>query len=282
VSAGWGIVPYGAGDWGSENTITPDTGSITTLHGWGVGAWDGNYGWGEPDLNTAPTVDTGVIPTGGAVLVGSAPVVVIVERVKTPGTAAVVIAGQIPEVRTDFFIQPAANDAVIVGFAPKVERSAVLTPPAGAVSLVGAAPELIDGQVRIPGTADLDLVGAAPSLAVGVFVPAGAVDVVGQVPGTAEGQVITPTGGAVIVGSAPVVVLRGQVRIPPTRALTLVGQIPGVAQSRVITPAAGQLSLVGGTPIIKNPNWVNIDDSQTPNWVNIDDDQTPNWQRIAA
>jgi hypothetical protein len=66
-----------------------------------------------------------------------------------------------------------------------------------------------------------------------------------------------------------VVIIRGQIRIPSTRALSLVGQIPGVAQSKLITPPTGQLVLVGGTPIIKNPNWVNIDDSQTANWVAV-------------
>jgi hypothetical protein len=57
VSAGYGITPYGEGDWGSENTIIPGTGSVTTQHGWGIGAWNGNYGWGEADLNTAPTIE---------------------------------------------------------------------------------------------------------------------------------------------------------------------------------------------------------------------------------
>jgi hypothetical protein len=30
VSAGYGLTPYGEGDWGSENTIVPGTGSVTT------------------------------------------------------------------------------------------------------------------------------------------------------------------------------------------------------------------------------------------------------------
>jgi hypothetical protein len=29
------------------------------------------------------------------------------------------------------------------------------------------------------------------------------------------------------------------------------------------------LSLVGSAPVLKNPNWVNIDDSQTANWVAV-------------
>jgi hypothetical protein len=71
VAAGYGITPYGIGDWGSENTIIPDTGSVTTQHGWGIGAWNGDYGWGEATLNTAPIVQTGIVPSGGTVLIGS-------------------------------------------------------------------------------------------------------------------------------------------------------------------------------------------------------------------
>ena len=68
MSVGYGIVPYGIGDWGSLYTVIPDTGAISS---------QGN----------APIVDTGVVPTGETLLIGSAPVVVIIERVKTPGTA---------------------------------------------------------------------------------------------------------------------------------------------------------------------------------------------------
>jgi hypothetical protein len=29
------------------------------------------------------------------------------------------------------------------------------------------------------------------------------------------------------------------------------------------------MSIVGSAPVLKNPNWVNIDDSQTANWVAV-------------
>jgi hypothetical protein len=54
---------------------------------------------------------------------------------------------------------------------------------------------------------------------------------------------------------------------PPGATLGLVGVAPVIAASKVITPPTGQLVLVGSEPVLKNPNWVNIDDSQTPNWV---------------
>jgi hypothetical protein len=61
-----------------------------------------------------------------------------------------------------------------------------------------------------------------------------------------------------------------------------VGVAPGVAVSKVITPSTGQLVLVTSRPIIQNPNWVNINDSQIPNWSSINEAQTPNWVSIAA
>jgi hypothetical protein len=132
VAAGYGLTPYGIGDWGSENTIIPDTGSVTTQHGWGIGAWNGDYGWGEATLNTAPIVQTGIVPSGGTVLIGSAPVVIVVERVKTPGTGVLGFVGGLPQLRVDFFATPAANDAVITGHAPSIAN----------LFLVGSAPVL--------------------------------------------------------------------------------------------------------------------------------------------
>jgi hypothetical protein len=250
MSVGYGITPYGEGDWGGLNTIVPGVGAIAAA-------------------GAAPTVDSGVIPTGAALLIGSAPVVVVTGiNIEVPSGAAV-IAGHAPEVRVDLFITPAANDAVIAGFAPIVEQSAVLTPLVGALSIVGAAPTVLDGKVATPAAASLDVVGHAPALHSDVFVPAGAVGVAGFAPGVAQSEVVTPTGGAVVVGSAPVVLVSGLVKVPGTASLNLFGRIPTVSQSRLIRPPAGQLTLVGGTPIIKNPNWVSIDDSQTPNWQRI-------------
>jgi hypothetical protein len=250
MSVGYGITPYGEGDWGGLNTIVPGVGAIAAA-------------------GAAPVLNRDVIPAGGAKISGSEPVIVSTERRITPDTAVLVVAGQTPEVRIDLFITPAANDAVIAGFAPLIEQSAVLTPPVGALSIVGAAPTAIDGKAVTPDAASLDVVGHAPVLHSDVVVPAGAVGVAGFAPGVAQSEVVTPTGGAVLIGSAPGVVVSGLVKVPGTASLDLFGRIPTVSQSRLIRPPAGQLTLVGGTPIIKNPNWVSIDDSQTPNWQRI-------------
>jgi hypothetical protein len=146
VAAGYGITPYGIGDWGSENTITPDTGSVATQHGWGVGAWNGDYGWGEGSVNTTPIVQTGIVPSGGTVLIGSAPVVIVVERVKTPGTGVLGLVGGLPQLRVDFFATPAANDAVITGHAPSIAFSSVSQTFTGAAALAGVAPLSVVGD----------------------------------------------------------------------------------------------------------------------------------------
>ena len=112
----------------------------------------------------------------------------------------------------------------------------------------------------------MSTVGHLPIQDYGIPTQTGAIGITGNAPGVAESEVITPTGGAVIVGGIPSVVVRGSVKTPITAALTLVGAAPKVSQSRVITPPTGAIAITGSAPIINNPNWVNIDDSQTPNW----------------
>jgi hypothetical protein len=112
MSAGWGIVPYGSGDWGSLNTIIPETGGVTTQHGWGTGVWNGSFGWGEPDLNTSPGVARGTIitPATGAVSIAGAAPAVALTRFVTPSTGSLSLAGVAPTVRRAFFITPAVYE----------------------------------------------------------------------------------------------------------------------------------------------------------------------------
>ncbi len=94
MAAGYGITPYGIGDWGSENSFVPGVGALSIQ-------------------SQPPIVQTGIIPSGSSVLIGSTPVVIVVERVKTPGTGVLGFVGELPQLRFDFFATPAANDAVI-------------------------------------------------------------------------------------------------------------------------------------------------------------------------
>ncbi len=130
MAAGYGLTPYGIGDWGSENSFVPGTGAIgITGH--------------------APIVDSGVIPTGATVIVGSAPVVVVIEKVKTPGTATVNIVGQAPTVIEDIRRTPDTKDLDLVGFAPTIDTRII--PATVALNIVDQTGSL-DIGVK-PGTA---------------------------------------------------------------------------------------------------------------------------------
>jgi hypothetical protein len=263
VAAGYGITPYGIGDWGSENTVIPDTNSLSIQ-------------------TTAPVVDSGVIPTGGAVLVGSAPSVVIFERIKIPGSAVLGIVGHAPTVLQNFRITPAANDSILVGAAPEIDLSTIITPSTATVSVVGAASTAVIGQIAQPGTGALNILGHAPEQDFSLTPGSASVNLQGDVPGVAQSEVITPSGLVSIIGGIPSVVVQGSVRVPGVASVSLVGFAPTVTQSLVLTPSSGVLVIVGIAPIIDSPNWVIIDDSQTPRWTDISDTQTPNWQLIAA
>lgn len=247
MSVGFGLVPYGIGDWGSEGTVIPDTGSI------GI-------------QSTAPVVDSGVVPTGGAVIVGSAPSVIVIGSAKIPGSGALGLVGHAPSLLQDYRIVPAANDLILAGGLPDIDISSVITVPTGSASIVGAAPLAVVGTIVQPGAADLSLVGQSPEQDSAITPATANVLVQGHAPGVAQSEVITPSGATVIIGGIPSVVVRGSAKTPGTVALSLVGHAPEIAQSRVITPPSGALVLGGNAPIIKNPNWVTIDDSQTPNW----------------
>jgi hypothetical protein len=144
VAAGYGLTPYGIGDWGSENSFVPGVGTLSIQ-------------------SQPPIVQTGIIPSGGAVLIGSAPVVVVIERVKTPGTGVLGFVGELPQLRVDFFATPAANDAVITGHAPSLTFSSISQTFTGAASLAGVAPLSVVGDISQPGTGSINLVGQTPT-----------------------------------------------------------------------------------------------------------------------
>ena len=101
MATGWGRGPWGYGEWGQGNVIVPETGSVSTFLGWGEGAWNGNFGWGQ-SLNTQPTVIVGTAPATGAIAItGFAPTATISGVGIQPGSAAVVVAGVTPTVIQD-------------------------------------------------------------------------------------------------------------------------------------------------------------------------------------
>jgi hypothetical protein len=96
VSAGYGITPYGIGDWGSENSFVPGVGALSIQ-------------------SQPPIVQTGIIPSGGAVLIGSAPVVIVIERVKTPGTGVLGFVGELPQLSSGTTYTPGTGSINVQG-----------------------------------------------------------------------------------------------------------------------------------------------------------------------
>ena len=214
MAAGYGLVPYGEGDWGSENSFVPGTGSLSIQ-------------------SEAPNVNTGIIPSGGAVIVGSAPVVVIVERIKTPGSESLSLVGAAPTTQIAFSITAGdPQNLSIVGAAPTVipATSTLITPPSGSITFDhswglgswdgdggwGAAnqfPTLISGTIIVPNTGSLSIVGAAP--------------------GRVDGALITPNTGALAVsGIAPFTLTDFRLQ-PAANDAVISGNVPEIAFSSV-------------------------------------------------
>jgi hypothetical protein len=193
--------------------------------------------------------------------------VLVSGNVVVPNVGQVVITGIAPDVIQQFnvFKEPLtgllsiASEAPIIGFG--------IVTPSGAIVATGVAPRT--DNARIPGTANLTATGIAPTTDSARIPGVGSINVVGIAPSVVGGKVITPTGTALLLGSAPSIVVSGNVDTPAVGSLTLVGIAPLPVISRVITPPKGTLSLVGGTAILSNSNWNSINTSQTPGWVQI-------------
>lgn len=253
----------------TSTLITPLSGSLTFDHSWGLGAWGGDGGWDAANQFPSLVDGTVIIPSTGALAaVGAAPSLVDGLGI-VPGTGELAISGVIPVTITDFRREPAANDAVIAGQVPGVYVSSVQQTQTGAASLAGAAPSIDRGTAIATESGVASLQGYAPELAVAIIPDAGALNVTGAAPTLVREEVVTPTGGAVLVGSAPVVIVRESVKEPGTRAVTLLGRTPTVAVDRRITLATGAIGITGSAPLIKNPNWTPVNDTQSANWLPI-------------
>jgi hypothetical protein len=208
------------------------------------------------------------------------PSVVVSGNVVVPNVGQVVITGIAPEIvqQDNIFKEPLTGPLSIASEAPIIGFGIVT--PSGAIVATGIAPRT--DNARIPGTVDLTATGIAPRTDSARIPGVGSINVVGIAPSVVGGKVITPTGTALLLGSAPSIVVSGNVDTPAVGTLTLVGIAPLSVVSKVITPARGTLTLVGGTVTLSNPNWGTIDTSQTPGWGTIDTSQTPNWVQIAA
>jgi hypothetical protein len=264
---------------GSNTTITPNTGAITTT---GVAAQVAtNFARiaaiGALALSgLAPSVLQSLVrapTTGSASLTGIAPVVTQ-QSYRTPQVGSLSLAGIQPSVTnsgsTDTLRTPTTGSAVLTGIAPVVTQQSFRTATLGALALTGSAPSVTQGLLRSPTTGSLSLVGIAPSVgSVAAITPATAslaftgfavtqgLDVPPPAPGVLSltgiapvvtqqqgGSIAPSTGSLSLTGLAPVVTLQSY-RTPIAGSLSLVGIAPSVAATVTITPQAGSLSLAG-------------------------------------
>jgi hypothetical protein len=126
MAAGWGIVPFGAGDWGSEGTVLPGAGSVA-LAGQAPELLSGTVI--QPDAGSltasgaAPTAITGVVvgPGAGAVAFTGAVPTLLEGKVFIPGAGTLTLAGQ--QVGVAFTVTPPANSLSITGQIPRISTS---------------------------------------------------------------------------------------------------------------------------------------------------------------
>ena len=182
MSAGWGIPPYGEGDFGGLNTVVPDGGAVSLA---GI----------APNLFSEFFITP---PVGAIAVAGSQPVSASFVEVST-GTVS--ISGSAPQLLSEVFVTPATNDAVIAGAAPEIVRADVtlITPPTGSVSVgngwgFGGWGELSWGEG-----------GSAPIIvnSTGFIVPAGSISIAGAAPTPVTGIIIEPGAFWSNLGFAP-------------------------------------------------------------------------------
>lgn len=253
----------------TSTLITPASGSLTFDHGWGLGAWGGDGGWNADNPKPLLVFGTVIIPVTGSLAVeGAAPARIDGIGI-APDTGALDVAGVVPDLITDFRLTPAANDAVIAGQTPAIYISSVQQTFTGAVAIASDPPLSVVGDLAQPGVGSLSLSGSAPQTNTTYTPSTGAINAQGYAPSLVREEVVTPTGGAVLVGSAPVVVVRESVKVIPTRPVGITGIRPTIATGRFVTPTTGSVTLVGRSPEIKNPNWQPVNDTQDADWVPV-------------
>ena len=212
----------------------------------------------------APAVAFTITPATGAINeVGVAPKTVLAVAI-TPNVASLAIATFVPGIARSSTANPGVRALSLSGQVPSVALGAAITPTGSSV-IVGSAPVIaVTGITKVPGTASLNIVGNAPEIATQVFVPTGAINIASDQPLVSEGSFVnTVVGAASFVGHVPSL-LNGVVSNPGSQSLAIVGSIPKTAFT--ITPDTGTLSIVGTTSGVRNPNWTNVNTSQTPNW----------------
>jgi hypothetical protein len=170
-----------------------------------------------------------ITPAGGAVLVGSAP--------------SVLVSG----------IPVGSASLALAGIAPTIDISKIFRPGTGSLDALGQGPAQNQGVFTQTGS--LTLAGAAPRNDLAITPPAGALSLVGVAP--AINRVVPGRGTVTITGRIPVVSFETRLT-PATGSLTLVGKTPTIKNPNW-TPINDN----------QTAKWTNVNNAQTANWVAV-------------
>ena len=119
---------------------------------------------------------------------------------------------------------------------------------------MGNAPNVIQRFFVTPDSAVLEILGSFPTA--NAVTPASNDAVfVGYAPSVVEAALVTPTGGSVLIGSAPVLVVTGVTKVPDAGVVSTLGQAPLLNLS--ITPDTVDLGLFGDVPTASEGSFVN-------------------------
>jgi len=231
----------------ADVSITPSGAglSATGYTGWGLGTFSG----GSWSIGPGPTVSLGyfatpgvynvgitgyipslffeniVVPTGGSVLTGSDPTVVVGGKVIPTVTGSISTTGYAPS--TQFGLLGGW------GFGPwgagqwgTNDQYVYLA--TGSVSITGYAPSIFRSILFQSNPAVLSFAGSLPEVSKSVAPDSGTITATGYAPSSVYGNIVTATGGISVIGSDPTVIVAGKVIVTVQGSITAIGYAPTV------------------------------------------------------
>jgi len=211
---GWGVGTFSVGSWSIGPGPTVVLGSIITPSVYNVGI----VGYAPPAV-----YESILVPTGGTVLTGSDPTVVVGGKVITTVTGSISTAGYAPS--TQFGLLGGW------GFGPwgagqwgTNDQYVYLA--TGSVSITGYAGTTVRSNLFQSNPAVLTITGNAPEVSKSVAPDSGTITATGYAPSSVYGNIVTATGGIGVIGSDPTVIVAGRVIVTGQGSITATGYAP--------------------------------------------------------
>jgi len=213
---GWGEGTFSVGSWSIGPGPSVVLGSIVTPDVYNVGVV------GYVPITIYESI---LVPTGGTVLTGSDPTVVVGGEVITTVTGAISTTGYAPS--TQFGLLGGW------GFGPWGEgqwgtNDQYVYLATGSVSITGYAGSLVRSTLFQPDAAVLSFAGSLPEVSKSVAPDSAIATIEGQAPDIVYGNIVTATGGIGVIGSDPTVVVAGTLIITGQGSVNVTGYAPTV------------------------------------------------------